>query len=100
MMNTVHIDEKWFHVMPLKGGLIIASHEEIRKSSNKSKRLSTTVMFLTTVAHPRYGKHYKSYFNGKICIWPFVESTVAKRSSVNQATAVNLDKDVYRRNII
>ncbi len=63
-------------------------------------------MFLTVVAHLRYDKHRNSYCNGKIDIWPFVERTVAKRSSVNRpkgamtTTAVNVDHDVYRRCII
>ena len=40
-------------------------------------------MFLSAVARPRWDFHTKSMWDGKIGIWPFVESIPAKRGSKN-----------------
>ena len=59
-------------------------------------------MFLAAVANHRYGSHSRSYFDGKIGIWPFVETIAAKRNSVNRpkgttvTSFINVDRNVYR----
>ncbi|ETN19222.1 hypothetical protein PPTG_04597 [Phytophthora nicotianae INRA-310] len=42
-------------------------------------------MFLAAVARPRYDAKRKTYFDGKIGIWPIVEYVRAQRSSANRA---------------
>ena len=102
MMRTVHIDEKWFYIMSLKVRTIIVPGEKVEKSSAKSNRFITKVIFLAAVAHPRYDSHSRSYFDGNIGIWPFVETRAAKRTSVNRpkgtpvTSLLNVDRNVYR----
>ncbi len=63
-------------------------------------------MFLAAVAHPRYDRHRKSFFDGKIGLWPFVETRAAKRGSMNRpkgapvTTPLTVDKDLYRKFLI
>ena len=63
-------------------------------------------MFLSAVAVPMYYYNRKSYFDGRIGLWPFVQHTEAKRSSKNIPKGapvidpLNVDKNVYRRFII
>ena len=41
-------------------------------------------MFLFSVARPQYDYRAKRLFNGKIRVWPFVETVPAKRNSKNR----------------
>ena len=66
------MDEKWFYVMQMNGRTITVTGELIEKTSLKSKRFLTKIMFLGAVAVLRHDHHRKSYFNGRIGIWPFV----------------------------
>ncbi len=106
MYNRVHVGEKWFYLMKLKGRVIVVPGEEIKKTSIKSKRFITKVMFLSAVAVPRYDHHRKRFFDGKIGIWPFTSTTTAKRSSRNRpegclvTVPLNVDRDFYRQFLV
>ena len=42
------------------------------------------VMFLCAIARPRYNDAGTCIFDGKIGMWPFVETRIARRSSQNR----------------
>ncbi len=60
MLNHVHVDEKWFYLTQIESRVITIPEEEIRKTSLKSKRFVTKVMFIAAVAHPRYDRTQKA----------------------------------------
>ena len=49
-------------------------------------------MFLAAVVRPRWDLHRKSYFDGKIGIWPFVTKEEAKRNSRNRPAGTMVTK--------
>ncbi|ETV74610.1 hypothetical protein H257_10747 [Aphanomyces astaci] len=106
MNSYVHVDEKWFYLTTVKKCFYAYDDEELPKRQLKSKRYITKVMFLASVARPRYDPHKKGFFDGKIGIWPFVETVIAKRNSPNRPKGTPLivpesvTADVYRRRII
>ncbi|KAF0768545.1 hypothetical protein AaE_002772 [Aphanomyces astaci] len=59
-------------------------------------------MFLAAVARPRYDHTRKTFFDGKIGVWPFVEVVAAKRTSRNRPKGApvtmpqNVNSDVYK----
>ncbi|KAF0692128.1 Aste57867_16754 [Aphanomyces stellatus] len=67
-------------------------------------------MFMAAVARPRYDYTKNRMFDGKLGVWPFVESTLAIRSSKNRpkgtpiTSPTTVTGDVYRdmilRNVI
>ncbi|KAH9142180.1 hypothetical protein AeRB84_013729, partial [Aphanomyces euteiches] len=81
MHNVVHVDEKWFFVTRVKKRIYVYDDEAVAARFAKSKRFITKVMFLCAVGRPQYDPHKKCVFDGKLGIWPFVENTVAQRSS-------------------
>ena len=82
--DHIHIDEKWFNITKVKRSCYLAIDEDPPERSCKSKRFITKIMFLAAVAKPRWDPHKKKHFDGKIGIWPFARSDVAKRSSKNR----------------
>ncbi|KAF0733941.1 hypothetical protein AaE_009173 [Aphanomyces astaci] len=104
MNSYVHVDEKWFYLTTVKKCFYAYDDEELPKRQLKSKRFITKVMFLAAVARPRYDPHKKGFFDGKIGIWPFVETVIAKRNSPNRPKGtpliVQVTADVYRGMII
>ncbi|ETV72327.1 hypothetical protein H257_12488 [Aphanomyces astaci] len=106
MHDYVHVDEKWFFLTKVNRRFYVYDDEELALRSVKSKRFITKVMFLAAVARPRYDHHAKKEFDGKIGIWPFVEHTLAKRTSKNRArgapviTPQTVDSGVYQAAIL
>jgi hypothetical protein len=106
MMDTVHIDEKWFFVSKPTVKAYLAPGEEEPHRSTKSKKYITKVMFLCAVARPRFDYTAKHYFDGKIGMWPFVESVPAKRASRNrpkgtmETKSISVTAEVYRQFIV
>ncbi|KAF0692795.1 Aste57867_16157 [Aphanomyces stellatus] len=68
MHDYVHVDEKWFYLTKVKRRFYVYDDEDVALRSVK----------------PRYDPHTKMYFDGKLGVWPFVEATVAKRTSKNR----------------
>ena len=79
--SEVHINDKWFYLHKVKRGIILHPDEPKRVQKCQSKRVVTKVMFMATVARPRYDHHKKSWFNRLIGIFPFTEFKEAKRTS-------------------
>ena len=84
--NMVHVDEKWFYLTKIKKKFYLVPEEEIPHRTVQSKRFITKVMFLTAVARPRWDPHRKTFFDGKIGIWPCIDQVPAQRSSKNYVT--------------
>ncbi|KAH9132635.1 hypothetical protein AeRB84_015336 [Aphanomyces euteiches] len=85
MHAYVHIDEKWFFLTKVKRRHYAYDDEVVPRRSGKSRHFVTKVMFLAAVARPRYDYSKKKIFDGKLGVWPFVETTLAKRGSKNRA---------------
>ncbi|KAG6956883.1 hypothetical protein JG687_00010325 [Phytophthora cactorum] len=66
--------------------------EPVRKL--KSKRHITKVMMLSAVARPRYNANVECIFDGKLGTCPFVEFTVAQRTSRNRVAGTSVTKPV------
>ncbi|KAF0724137.1 hypothetical protein AaE_009806, partial [Aphanomyces astaci] len=66
MNSYIHVDEKWFFLTHVKRKFYAYKEEIIPTSRVKSKRFITKVMFLATVARPRYDFHNKAMFDGNI----------------------------------
>jgi hypothetical protein len=75
-----------------------------RYAQNKDHLIK--VMFLCAIARPRYDAAGECIFDGKIGMWPFVETRIARRSSPNrpagtpETKVINCDKETYRRFMI
>ena len=106
MMNTVHIDEKWFFLGQATNKVYLAPGEEDPYRAWKSKRFIPKVMFLSAVARPRWDTTRNCLFDGKLGIWPFVIKVPAQRNSRNRERGtmvtkpINVDSKVYREYII
>lgn len=102
MMNYIHIDEKWFYLTKEKQNYYLTPDEEQPHRTVKSKRFIPKVMFLCAVARPRHDSHRNAYFNGKLGIWPFVETVMAQRNSVNRPAGtpelkpLTVTREVYK----
>ena len=59
-----------------------------------NKRYISKVILLAAVARPRYDFHRKAKFDGKIGIWPIVETTPAKRFSPNRPAGTLVTQNV------
>jgi hypothetical protein len=84
MHDYVHVDEKWFYLTKVKRRYYVYEDEEVAERTVKNKRFITKVMFLAAVARPRHDYHARRTFDGKIGVWPFVQKSVAKRTSKNR----------------
>ena len=72
MMDHVHIDEKRFYVDTDKKTYYLTKGEESPHRVTKFKRFIPKLMFMAGVARPRYDRHKKQTFDGKLGLWPFV----------------------------
>lgn len=101
MYDIVHIDEKWFNLYKASTKYYITKDELALYRSCPNRRYIGKVMFLAAVARPRYDARRKSYFDGKIGMWPIVEYVAAKRKSNNRVRGavevknVNMTRAIY-----
>ena len=105
MMNRVHVDEKWFHMMRDGNCYILTEEEPDPEHFCRHKSYIGKVMFLSAVARPRFlpdGTH----FDGKIGIWPFGRIKLAINNSCNRPAGTpewesfTCNSDVYRQYLI
>ena len=92
LKNVVHVDEKWFYVT--------REHRKIRQLRLKDRHPDQSVvhkshiqkvMFLAAVGVPQH-RPDGTYFDGKIGLWPVVESSLALRGSVNRPAGAEIIK--------
>ena len=80
---TIHIDEKWFYVMPMKRKIRMYPEDEYPGDfTAPHKSHIPKIMFLAAIGKP-HTLPYGTQFNGKIGIWPFTENVEAARGSKN-----------------
>ncbi|CAM9443789.1 unnamed protein product [Discosporangium mesarthrocarpum] len=81
LYDWVRVDEKWFYI--LKDGKDVYLHPTeppLKPPRAQNKKLITKMMFLAAVARPRKMSN-GVWFDGKIGIWPIVDSKVAQRTT-------------------
>jgi hypothetical protein len=104
--DSVHIDEKWFFLTEVQLRMYLVPGEEPPTRSTRHKSHITKVMFLCAVARPRYNAAGVCTFDGKIGLWPFVETVIATRDSVHRPAGteetkpVNVTAEIYRQYLI
>ncbi|KAH9124340.1 hypothetical protein AeMF1_004873 [Aphanomyces euteiches] len=82
--------------------IYLAEDEEYPERTCYNKNFRTKIMFLCSVARPRYIHSTGEWFDGKIGLWPFVESVPALRSSRNRPAGtletkpISATRSVYR----
>jgi hypothetical protein len=108
--NVVHVDEKWFYVMPFKKGVRIFEGDEAELDAFSapphlhSKTDVLKVMFLVAVGRPQILED-GTPFDGKIGIWSFTTTVLAKNNSKNRKKGtpenklVSVNAEVYREKI-
>jgi hypothetical protein len=85
-LNSVHVDEKWFFLNEEELKMWITPGKPTPKRRVKQKSHILKVMFLAAIARPSYNEQGECTLDGKIGMWPIVESTQAHRTSQNRAT--------------
>ncbi|KAE9298985.1 hypothetical protein PR003_g23110 [Phytophthora rubi] len=100
MFDVVHIDEKWLYVKKIGQRVYVLTGkdgtplEEAPVQYVQSKRHIKKVMFLCAVARPR------GDWDGKIGLWPVVETYITQRWSVNRPAGVEEIKPVSMNRIL
>ena len=92
MMDTIHLDEKWFYMAKVKRKVYLFPGEKTPTHRLKSKRYIGKIMFLVAVARPRHNTVTNAFFDGKIGIWSFTEWGFAQRNSRNRARGTRVLK--------
>jgi hypothetical protein len=84
LMDVVHLDEKWFYVSKDNEKFILADDEPEPSRTSAHKSHIKKVMFLCALARPRWNHTTKSWWDGKLGIWPIGTVDAAKKKSVNR----------------
>lgn len=107
MNNVVHIDEKWFYIMPLSRSMLLLKGETPPPNMKAhSKRYIMKVMFIAAVAKPRWDSITNTMFDGKIGLWPIIDYIPAQRNSRNRPKGTlemkpkSVTREVYRALIL
>ena len=104
--DSVHVDEKWFFISETVLRCYVAGDETPPERLAQNKDHMIKVMFLCAIARPRFDGAGNCTFDGKIGMWPFVEQTVARRTSKNRnrgdpvTKLVTCDRNTYRKFVI
>ena len=103
-LDTVHLDEKLFYITDESESYYYQQPlEDSPKKKGKSKRFIIKCMFLAATARPKYNHHTKTWWGGKIGMYPIVEMVPATRNSKNrpagtlETKCVNMNRYVYIR---
>lgn len=65
-IDHIHVNEKWFYINKINKNYYLAADEEEPHPTTPNKNHMMKVMFVVTVAHPRYDGHGQMVFDGKI----------------------------------
>ncbi|OWZ09271.1 LOW QUALITY PROTEIN: hypothetical protein PHMEG_00018054 [Phytophthora megakarya] len=93
-VQRVQIDEKWFNMCKASSRYYLSADEELPYRSCSNRRYIGKVMFIAAVARPRYDFRRKTYFDGKIGIWPIVERIKAQKASKNRPAGTPITKNI------
>ena len=78
MHDWIHLDEKWFSLTWEKERYLLLPKETNPKQCIKHKLHSPNVMFLCAVVRAQYNPCAKSWWDGKLEIWPIGDWEPAK----------------------
>jgi len=92
--NEVHIDEKWFFITEHALRVHLAKGEKSPMRTVPNKNSIIKVMSICAIARPRFDSEGRCTFDGKIGIWPFVETRVTQRSSKNRPAGTKEKKSI------
>ncbi|XP_074293213.1 uncharacterized protein LOC141620174 [Silene latifolia] len=92
--NIVHIDEKWFYISKPTTRFYLGKNEVPPHRTVQSKHFIQKVMFMCAVTRPKYGPNGEVVFDGKLGIWPFVQTVPAKRNSKNRVAGTLETKNI------
>ena len=84
MHDQIHVDEKWFFLTKEKERYLLHQYEKKTKHCFKQKSHITKVRFLCAVARSRLNPCSKSWWDGKLGIWPIGDWEPAKQKSKNR----------------
>ena len=104
MLDTIHVDEKWFFMTSENECYILAEGEEPPHRHIQHKGFINKVMFLCAVARPRMVNG--RMWDGKIGIFPIGRVEPAQRASANRPRGAavwkneTVDRNRYRRLLI
>ena len=99
--NDVHVDEKWFFMILVKGVLLLFPEDELPPTFAQHKNNIVRVMFLCAVGKPQL-RPDGTRMNGLIACIPFTEFVTAQRSSKHRPRGtieekpIPVDSKVYR----
>jgi hypothetical protein len=78
-----HVDEKWIFISEKTLRVYCIPGEKMPERYARNKDHLINAMFMRTIARPRYDAAGKCIFDGKIGMWLFMETGIARRSSPN-----------------
>jgi hypothetical protein len=82
--NTVHVDESWFYLQDVSSKMKILPNTILPNNPTcKHKSHILKIMFVVAMARPQR-RPDGTWFDGKIGMWPCVETSPASRSSKNR----------------
>ncbi|KAL6845041.1 hypothetical protein ACP4OV_025214 [Aristida adscensionis] len=95
MKNIVHIDEKWFNTIKKAKKFYMLPEEEDPLRTIHNKNSIPKCMLLCVVTPPRHDDEGTCYFDGKLGIWPLLDSiALAQRSSQNREKGTPITQSV------
>lgn len=84
MLNVIHIDEKWFDISKVNQNYYVLPNEKKPHRTCISKSHLPRVMFFAAVGVPQWDTEKKTWWDGRVGIWPFVETVPEERASKNR----------------
>ena len=106
MMNTLHVDEKWFYVSKLKQKQrTLPGTDRQDCATTRHKSHIEKIMFLCVIGVPQWyqdSRGVEQRWDGKVGIFPFIKWTEAKRTSKHRTRgapvmeSVNVTSETYR----
>jgi len=76
MKNIIHSDEKWFNGTQKIKTMYLHPDEDDPHRTVQNKNAIHKVMFYSAVGRPRFDDEGRCYFNGLVCLWPFVRKVL------------------------
>ena len=84
MFDFIHIGEKRFYLTKKTQRVYLTNKEKISYRAAKSAKFIPKTMFLGAVARPRWSPHGQCTFDGKICIFFFINRVAVVKNSNNR----------------
>lgn len=106
MYDFVHLDQKVVSLLGSLDDLLFGRWRKAPQRSCKSKRFIRILLFLFTIARPRFDSDGDCILVGKLGMWPFHHVVNAHSSSRNSSSGsaklkvLSVNKEVYKEYLI